>query len=185
MQPIPELRVGPLLIAHVVIYAGLLGAAGLPLRAEVVVASAVLAALLIAASVVDLRQQIIPDWASLGLVLAGLLATYRFAPGDLGLHAVTGLGWFVGLAVISEGYFRWRGIDGFGLGDAKLMAAAGAWLGPAGSLSVLAMASTAAVLAILGTAAMRGRALSGKTGIPFGPFIVLSIWIVWLYGAFL
>ena len=145
--------------------------------------SLLLTALLLAASLSDLRHRIIPDWASLGLVLAGLGVIAWISPPDLGLHALTGLVWFLVLAATSELYLRWRGIDGFGLGDAKLMAAGGVWLGPEGSVIAMALASTGAVVVMVGTALIRRRPLSGRSGIPFGPFIALSIWLVWLYGS--
>lgn len=170
--------------AHLVLYGALFLAAGVPVDAPVLIASGVLAIGLIAASTIDLRTAIIPDTASLGLVAAGLVSIWYFRPDEIGLHAGVALGWLLVLGLLSEGYFRWREIDGFGLGDVKLMAAAGAWLGLQGSLSVMIAACLGAIATLLGTSLLRGRGLSAQAGLPFGPFIALSIWIVWLYGSF-
>ena len=131
-----------------------------------------------------MRTFTIPDWASLGLVLAGLGATFWFAPEDVGWHALTALGWFLLFAAVSEFYLRVRGIDGLGLGDAKLMAAGGAWLGPFASPSALLVASLGGALtlgALLLVRRQPQRNIS-KTGIAFGPFLALGIWITWLFG---
>ena len=79
-------------------------------------------------------------------------------------------------------YSRVRGRDGLGLGDAKLFAASGAWLGLEGLPAVLLVACGAAIVALL-VMAWRSQALSATTRIPFGPFLAFGTWIVWLYGA--
>jgi leader peptidase (prepilin peptidase)/N-methyltransferase len=77
-------------------------------------------------------------------------------------------------------YHYLRGREGLGLGDAKLVAAAGAWLGLRPLPSVLLIASTAGILWILATSAIHGR--KGLTQrIPFGVPLACATWIVWLY----
>jgi leader peptidase (prepilin peptidase)/N-methyltransferase len=72
---------------------------------------------------------------------------------------------------------------GLGLGDAKLFAAAGAWLGPAGLPSVLVWACGAALIAVA-IHSIRGQTLSRTSRIAFGPFLAFGFWIVWLFGPF-
>ncbi len=144
------------------------------------VASMILAAGLIHASVVDLRHHVIPDIDSLGLILVGLAVVWWRHPDDALAHALSSAGWFAALWLLSELYLRWRGIDGFGLGDVKLMAAAGAWLGPEGSLHVMATASVAAILLLSAIRSWRDGD-SYAAGLPFGPFLALGIWTFWLY----
>ena len=145
-------------------------------------ASAILASGLITASVTDMRRHIIPDFSSLGLVLAGLAATWWFWPEMVAWHALAALVWFALLAGLSEAYFRLYDRDGFGLGDAKLMAASAAWLGAVPTISVLLYASIAGIAALLIITRFRIEKRSVRTGLAFGPYIALSIWIVWLYG---
>jgi leader peptidase (prepilin peptidase)/N-methyltransferase len=78
-------------------------------------------------------------------------------------------------------YRRLRGRDGLGLGDAKLLAAAGAWVGAGGLPSVLAGAAIAA-LAAAGGMMLAGRRLDRHTALPFGPFLAAATWLVWLFG---
>ena len=85
---------------------------------------AVFPALVIVAAVKDLISFTIPNWISLALVglyvPAALLA--GLGPGQLGLSAAVGFG----LLVVGVGMFAMNWIGG---GDAKLLAAAGLWLG--------------------------------------------------------
>ena len=169
-----------LIAIHVVLYGACFIASDVRDHLPAAPMSLVLAVGLIAASVDDVRRYIIPDWASLGLILVGFAAIWVLDPDHLGWHALAALIWFAVLALIGEGYFRWRGIDGLGLGDAKLMAAGAVWVGPIPSLSVLLIASVGGVLAAL-SLMLRKRDLSQR-GIAFGPFLALAIWVVWLYG---
>lgn len=147
-----------------------------------------LAAILVAIAVADLEAMLIPDALSLPLIPAGLaLATLAPPVGfasleALALHAlaaVAGYGLIWGLAAL---WRRWRGVDGIGLGDAKLLAAAGAWVGPAGLPGVLLYGSVAGLVAAL----LWRRRASGAAGagreIPFGPFLALGFWIVLIHG---
>lgn len=176
-----RLSVPRLVLAHVLVAVILAGLARLPVALDVWIATAVLGCGLIGASVTDIRTGIIPDLASIGLLAVGLLSTWMFQPGLLGIFALTALIWLTFLIAISELYYRWRGVEGFGWGDAKLMAAAGAWLGPLGSLNVLVLASLSGVLwIVVRSLLMRKQRLD--QGLAFGPFLGLCVWIVWLFG---
>jgi leader peptidase (prepilin peptidase)/N-methyltransferase len=71
-----------------------------------------------------------------------------------------------------------------GLGDAKLLAAAGAWLGwPA--LPGLVAAAAAGALAVALARAALGERLAAATRIAFGPYLALALWLFWLYGPLL
>lgn len=77
----------------------------------------------------DVRHYRLPDVLTLPLILIGLalsLAGLGPAPFDAALGAMVGFAVFWGLGTL---YFEVRQVDGLGLGDAKLAAAAGAWLG--------------------------------------------------------
>lgn len=68
-----------------------------------------------------------------------------------------------------------------GLGDAKLFAAAGAWLSLEGLPSVMVWASCAALLGVLVAIHLR-QPVEATTRVPFGPFLAFGFWVVWLYG---
>lgn len=89
------------------------------------------------------------------------------------MGAVLGFGLFWAIGRL---YAAWRGVEGLGLGDAKLLAAAGAWLGPPG------LAPTILVAATLGLAAawLTGRRRGGDA-IAFGPFLALACWLLLLW----
>lgn len=136
---------------------------------------------LLTLAVIDLRHFILPDKLTLPLVLAGLLSTWLVAPASLGDHffgAAVGYGGFVLLRAL---YFKLRGREGLGLGDAKLMAAAGAWLSWQALPAVVALAALAGLFAVV-LIRVSGSKVSATDRIPFGPCICLAIWTVWLYG---
>lgn len=147
----------------------------------VLAASLILAAFLAAIVWFDARSFRIPDWLSLPLIALGLGAAWLFRPEMIAWHlagAAAGYLLIRGLGVL---YLRMRGTDGIGLGDAKLLAAAGAWLGLAALPLVLLIASLAGLIAVY-VLRWLGRA-DARAPVPFGPFIALGIWVVWRFGS--
>ena len=141
---------------------------------------AVLGWWLIVLAVIDARDLILPDILTLPLLVAGLGVTYFIAPAALGHHAAGAVAGFAVIALVGFAYRRVRGRDGIGLGDAKLMAAAGAWVSWTGLSGVILIAALSGiVVSLLGAVAGR-RDLADR--LPFGPHIALGTWIIWLYG---
>jgi len=141
-------------------------------------------------ALVDFRRFIIPDELSLPAIPAGLLAASMTARESM----VESVQDHVIAAVVAAGvlylvrllYRMVRGTEGLGLGDVKLAAAAGAWVG----LADLPMTCLLATMSALVTAlvARRGSAtgpVTLKTAIPFGAFIAPSIVMIWLAKFFL
>jgi hypothetical protein len=85
-------------------------------------------------------------------------------------------------SVVRDGtaYRRLRGRAGLGLGDAKLLAALGAWVGLSDLPAVLVLACCLGLVAA-GVLALSGRQVTGTTAIPFGPFLSAAGWVWWLY----
>ena len=111
---------------------------------------------------------------------AGLAVTGFAAPDTLADHlAAAALGYGT-LAAVAWAYRRFRGRDGLGMGDAKLLAAIGAWLGLGLLPLVLLLAACAGLVAAAG-AALAGKRMTAATAIPFGPFLALSGWLLFLY----
>lgn len=112
---------------------------------EFVAAAAVLAfpALMLAAALFDVTTMTIPNRISLMLVPAFFLAAAlgRMPLGDIGLHLGVGL---AGLALMI-GCFAMGWLGG---GDAKLLAAASLWVGPAAGTFVMFTALAGGLLAL-------------------------------------
>lgn len=135
-----------------------------------------LAAVLVLISWHDLRAFRVPDLLSLPLAAAGL-AVVLIQPDVTLLSRVSGLViGFLCLAIPGEIHFRRTGIEALGLGDAKLFAAAGAWLGVAALPLVLLLASTTGLAAAL----LLGWTQTGRN-IPFAPFLCGAFGAVWLF----
>jgi len=192
MYPMVELGTGLLFLACYLVFG---------LNAEAL-KWAIFAALIIVLTVTDLRERILPDkinFAGLGLGLllslftrpvdgtALWLANHVFAYpppeaalsfGDalIGAGAASGLLW-----VVAEGYFRARGREGMGLGDVKMMAMAGAFLGlQRALLTILAGSLLGSVIGIAVIAIGRkGRDFE----LPFGTFLGAGAMLVVFFGS--
>ncbi len=148
---------------------------------------ALLALVMLAISVIDARQFIIPDTltaTALGLALVSAavqdretaLAGIAFAL----LRGAVLASCFLALRAV---YHRIRGRQGIGLGDVKLAAVAGAWL----EWTTIPIAIEIAALVALATIALRqlarGRPLRATGRLPFGLFLAPAIWLGWLLQA--
>jgi leader peptidase (prepilin peptidase)/N-methyltransferase len=129
---------------------------------------------------VDILAFRLPDVLTLPLAAAGLLVSL-ILPNDIWAHIAGAAIGYCAFAAIGWAFARVRGREGLGLGDAKLAAAAGAWLGWAPLPSVVLIACAAGFLWIATMAIMRGRAALSER-IPFGVALAIAIWVVWLYG---
>jgi leader peptidase (prepilin peptidase)/N-methyltransferase len=136
---------------------------------------------LAALAAIDITTFRLPDLLTLPLAAAGLLVAWLSPVEDLKTHIVGAAVGYGVLAGLAWAYRRLRGRDGLGLGDAKLMAAAGAWLGWRPLPSVLLIACAAAFLWVGARLLLKGRAAASER-IAFGAPLCLAIWIVWLYG---
>lgn len=148
---------------------------------EGVLLSSVLAVALAALSAIDLHAYRLPDALTLPLTVLGVAGTPLVMETSLWWQAASALLGFAVLAGVAFAYAKLRGRPGLGLGDAKLLAAAGAWLGMQALPSVLLLACASALLGLL-IRGWRTGSLSATSRVPFGPFLAFGIWLVWLYG---
>ena len=115
------------------------------------------------------------------LILAGLMVATALPGRPLADHLIGALVGWGALTSLAWCYRRLRGRDGLGGGDAKLMAAAGAWLGWAPLPSVILIACAVTFVWVgVGTLARGPAVLSAR--LAFGAPLCLAIWIVWLHG---
>jgi leader peptidase (prepilin peptidase) / N-methyltransferase len=136
---------------------------------------------LLALGWIDARRFVLPDALTLPLIVLGLAAAGALAPVELPDRVVGAAFGYVGLWLVAWIYRRLRGREGLGLGDAKLLAAAGAWVGASGLPSVLAGAAIAGLVAA-GGMMLVGRRFDRYSALPFGPFLAAATWLVWLFG---
>lgn len=145
------------------------------------IASAFLAIMLLVLSWIDLDRYLLPNWLTIPLILVGLAYSYMLGVGLGGalLGAIIGYGLIFGLAL----YWRKRfNKDGIGLGDAKLLAAGGAWLGVF-SLAPVLLVSSGLTLLLVGLAKLSGHSMNAQSVLPFGPMLAFGIWAVWCFPA--
>ncbi|HVC59326.1 MAG TPA: prepilin peptidase [Acetobacteraceae bacterium] len=138
--------------------------------------------MLLALGWIDALWLLLPDALTLPLLLAGLGVAIVTAPDTVFWHALGAASGYLGLRAVAATYRLLRGREGMGAGDAKLLAAAGAWLG-IGALPWVVLLAALAGLAVAGVAAIAGRPVHATTALPFGAFLAVSFWLVWLYGS--
>lgn len=145
---------------------------------------AFLAALMLAIAVNDARHYLIPNELT-GAAFALALLRGAAAVPDAGAVALLwpvarALAVALPLLLLMLAYRHWRGRDGLGLGDVKLAAVCGAWLGLATVAAVIELAALLAIGAYVANAVLRRKPLRGTAFLPFGLFLAPSIWIGWL-----
>jgi leader peptidase (prepilin peptidase)/N-methyltransferase len=192
MYPMVELATGLLFVACYLVFG---------LNAEAL-KWAIFGALMIVLTITDLRERILPDKVNfLGLGLGLLLsfftrpvdgtalwlanhwfafpppeAALSFADALIGAGAASGLLWLV-----AEGYFRARGREGMGLGDVKMMAMAGAFLGLQRALLTILLGSLLG--SIIGVAVIAIGRKGRDFELPFGTFLGAGAMLVVFFGS--
>lgn len=150
-----------------------------------VLASAILMMALIVLAIIDFRTFRLPDSITLPLMMMGLVFNFLYQPGFTTIDsaligAALGFGFLWG---VNHLYRALKKQDGLGLGDAKLLAALGAWLGWQVLPEILLLA---AVLGLIGGWIwLRWQRLATNQAFPFGPFIAFAGIIALLWPNFL
>jgi leader peptidase (prepilin peptidase)/N-methyltransferase len=131
--------------------------------------------ILLALSWFDYERGRLPDALTMPLGVAGL-----------GVASLTGstfsdhlFGIALGLALpagIALAYKQWRGREGLGGGDVKMLGAIGAWVGWQGLPVVLLLASVGSLAFCL----TRGTVATSHS-VRFGPFIAAAAWTIWVW----
>lgn len=141
-----------------------------------------LGAALVALSVIDLRRQVLPDALTFPLLAFGVFVAMTYESEDVVADRLLAacLGW-LGFAMLSAWYRRRRGVEGLGAGDARLLAAAGAWVGPLGLPWVVLLAALSGIAAV--AVVHRRQGWESGRRLPFGPFLSAALFAVWLWMA--
>jgi leader peptidase (prepilin peptidase)/N-methyltransferase len=136
---------------------------------------------LLALAAIDFKYFLLPDFLTLPLIAAGLFVIWALDSPVLLPHAIGAVAGFAFVVAIRYLYWKLRGREGMGLGDAKLLSASGAWVSWESLTSVVLIAALSALAFTLFSAARSGR-ISLADRVPFGAFLCFGTWIVWLYG---
>ena len=120
---------------------------------------------------IDLRHYILPNAITVPGIVIGFALSFLLPPGWLAslIGALAGAGV---LWAIAEAYYRLRGVQGLGMGDVKMLAMIGAFLGWQLMLLTLVLASFAGSIVGLGLI-VSGRG-NMKLALPFGTFLAVG-----------
>jgi leader peptidase (prepilin peptidase)/N-methyltransferase len=147
----------------------------------VLVASCALGWTLLALALIDWRAFLLPDALTAWLALSGAVVAYTLDRANFFDHVLGAAVGFLLFAAIALIYRALRGRVGLGLGDAKLLAGAGAWLTWQALPSIVLWGAAIGLVYVLARA-VAGQSLRATDPIPFGTFLAAAAWLVWLYG---
>ena len=131
--------------------------------------------LLVIVVFIDIDHQIIPNVITFPGIILGFAASFvipwlPWQESGLGILLGAGL-----LGAVAFGYKLFTGKEGMGMGDLKLLAMIGAFLGWKAILPVVFIASMAGTF--IGVPLMIAKGSDGKLALPFGPFLSLAAFI--------
>ena len=139
----------------------------------------VFVSMLVVITFIDVDHQIIPNVISFPGIIFGFISSFLvpwvfWFDSLLGIIAGGGL-----LFLVAAGYKALSGKEGMGMGDVKLLAMIGAFLGWQSILPVVFLGSLAGSL--IGVPLMFLKKADGKSAIPFGPFLSLAalVYLFW------
>ncbi len=136
--------------------------------------------LLLAASIIDFRHQLLPDDLILPLLWLGL-ATALFGWFAVLSSAVVGaMAGYLSLWSVYQIFRLLTGKEGMGHGDFKLLAALGAWTGWQYLVTIIILSSL--VGAVFGLMLVMFCGRDRQVPMPFGPFLAAAGWIALLWG---
>ena len=127
----------------------------------------------------DFDTQRLPDVLTLPGIAIGLAGSLFLPPGiwDSLVGAALGAGILLAIRWV---WLRLKGVDAMGLGDVKMLAMIGAFLGWKQVWVVLVLASFAGAIIGIGLTMARGRSMQSR--LPFGTFLALAAYVASLWG---
>jgi leader peptidase (prepilin peptidase) / N-methyltransferase len=129
--------------------------------------------------VIDLQHQILPNEITLPGIAVGLASSLVAPPGWTSALAGAAAGAGV-LWLIAWGYERWRGVEGMGFGDVKMLAMIGAFLG--WKLMLLTLVAASLTGSLTAVTLLAARRADWQSKLPLGTFLAIAAVPVSLYG---
>ena len=129
---------------------------------------------------IDLETFLLPDYFTISLIIIGILKSTLYPSAVDPINSIFGsiLGFF-SLYVVNSLYKLWRGVDGFGFGDFKLLAGLGAWFGWFSVIPIIMIGTSVALITVL-VLSIIGKKFTLKMMIPFGPALIVASIIIYL-----
>jgi len=135
---------------------------------------------LIAMTVIDLDEQLLPDQLTLPMVWVGLLVNINGTFTDLTSAVIGAAAGYLSLWLVFQLFRLLTGREGMGYGDFKLLAVFGAFLGWQLLPQVILLSSLVGAVVGIGLVMLRGR--DRQIPIPFGPYLAAAGLIALLWG---
>jgi leader peptidase (prepilin peptidase) / N-methyltransferase len=129
----------------------------------------------------DAISFVLPDFLTYSLIIVGLIVSLNHS-GDAALkNLAAACGGALCLLLVKYAYLIAAKRDGLGMGDVKLFAASGAWVGPEGLPQVLLAASLLGLIYV--GVCFRGPAKAvAQAKVPFGAGLCVALWVTWIFG---
>lgn len=127
---------------------------------------------------IDARTFRLPNLLTIPLIGLGFIFTYFVTPEDLLSSFIGAFIGYTGFLCLEYAFRFFYKKDGLGRGDAKLLAAGGAWCGWFGLPYILLIASLCG-LVFTQMPTHKIRISTGLRAVPFGPFLSLAIAVIW------
>ncbi len=135
---------------------------------------------LVALSVIDIREQLLPDVITLPALWAGLLLNTAGVFTDLTSAVIGAAAGYLSLWLVYHLFKLVTGKEGMGYGDFKLLAVFGAWLGWQILPLVILLSSLVGAVVGIGLIIFAGK--DRNIPIPFGPYIAAAGWLAMIWG---
>ena len=135
---------------------------------------------LVALTVIDLKETLLPDSITLPVMwlgLVGSLIPVFVSPEEAVVGAAIG---YLSLWSVYHLFRIVTGKEGMGYGDFKLMALFGAWFGWQAIPSIILLSSVVGAVVGISLVVIKGR--DKDIPIPFGPYLAAAGWISMMYG---
>jgi leader peptidase (prepilin peptidase) / N-methyltransferase len=149
---------------------------------------AVAGVLLIILTLIDLRHFLLPDKYVFSFALCGLMfhastGMILMSGTDMVLGALVGGGMLLAVRAVGNMYYKQESL---GLGDVKLLAAAGLWLGPVSTTLAITVGAAAGLIHGIGIALGRkirhgGPISMSRLILPAGPGFIVGIVTIFIY----
>ena len=135
---------------------------------------------LVALTVIDLDEQLLPDQLTLPLLWLGLLVNIDGLFTDLTSAVIGAAAGYLSLWLVFQVFRLITGREGMGYGDFKLLAVFGAFLGWQMLPLVILLSSLIGAIVGIGLIVLRGR--DRQIPIPFGPYLAAAGFVALLWG---